>query len=323
MRVLVIGGTQFMGRDTARLLVQRGHDVSLLHRGPDHDLGPAVRNLQSDRADLGRVARFLQHEDFEAVLDFAYDWEHGTTPDQVEAVARACTDSLRRYVFISSVGAYVPGLDLDEDAPLVPDDFPVPYGANKAGSERALFRMHRETGFPVATIRPPFVLGPRQPFYREQFFWDRMRDDRPIILPDGGDRLMQWVFAPDVAAGSVRAIEVEEAAGAAFNIAYDESITQRSFVEALGRAAGIEPRLVDIARERILEEGGQLLGENIYFGDYLDLPPITTDVGRASRILGLEPVPFETALAVTWNWYRDQPRKPVDYSFDDRLLGRQ
>jgi 2'-hydroxyisoflavone reductase len=321
MRTLVIGGTQFMGRETVERLAARGHEVSVLHRRDHNDFGHGVvRNIQADRGDLDAMARILGSERFEAVLDFAYDWEHGTTAAQVEAAARSCGSGLERYVFISSIAAYGEGLDLREDAPLAPDDFPMPYIQHKASSERALFAMHRESGFPVTTFRPPFVHGPRQPFYREQFFWDRMLDGRPIILPDGGDAPMQWVFAPDVAEACVRAIEVPEAVGEAFNVGHVEPTTQRSFVEALGRAAGVEPTLVSVPRATIHSEGGQVMGENLYFGEVLDMQPLTSVVDKAARVLGLQPTPLDEALRVGFAWYREQPRRPVDYTFEDRLL---
>ena len=46
------------------------------------------------------------------------------------------------------------------------------------------------SGLPVVTFRPPFVYGPNSPFYREQFFWDRLRAGRPIIIPGDGHRLV-------------------------------------------------------------------------------------------------------------------------------------
>jgi nucleoside-diphosphate-sugar epimerase len=320
MRILVIGGTQFMGRHAVEKLVDRGHDVTVLHRRDRHDLGAAVRNLQADRGDLDAVERLLGAHNFEAVLDFAYDWAKGTTAAQVEGAARSCTDALERYVFISSIAAYEVGTDLTEDAPLVPDDVPNPYAQHKASAERALFRMHETTHFPVSTFRPPFVHGPRQPFYREQFFWDRMRDERPIILPDGGDTPMQWAYAPDIAAACARSIEIDAAIGEAFNVGHEDAITQRAFVEALARVAGTEPRFVAIPRAAIIEAGGQLVGDNVYFGEYLYLPPITTRIDKARRILGFEPTLFEAALGVTRDWYLTQPRRPIDYSFEDRLL---
>jgi 2'-hydroxyisoflavone reductase len=321
MRILIIGGIEFMGRETVRRLQERGHEVTVLHRRDHHDLGPLIGNLQADRGDLDAIDRLLGREKFEVVFDYAYDWEKGTTAEQVEAAARSASgEHLHRYIFMSSIAAYGTGFDMREDDPLAPDDHPVDYVRHKASTERALFRMSKESGLPVATFRPPFVHGPRQPFYREQFFWDRLLDGRPIILPDGGETLMHWAFVDDVAEACVRAIEVEEAAGEAFNIAHESPISQRGFVEALARTAGVEPRFVAIPRERIHEAGGHPFVGNLYFGEYLDIPPITEVVEKAPRILGVTPTDFEEALREGFAWYSTQPRREVDYSFEDRVM---
>lgn len=321
MRVLIIGGVQFMGREVARRLAARGDEVTVLHRREGHDLGPAVRELLADRADLGTMGRLLREHDFDAVVDTAYDWVNGTPAEQVEASARACGPRLSRYVFVSSIAAYGGGLDLDEDAPLAPDDVPNPYVRHKAMAERALFRMHEEGGFPVVTFRPPFVYGPRQPFYREAFFWDRMRDGRPVLLPDGGEGLMQWVYVDDVAEACVRALDVPGAVGQAFNLAHPP-VSQRGFVEALARAAGVAPDLVSAPRETIFAEGGHAFAGNFYFGEYLDLPPMTEAVGKVTRVLGVSPSDFEEGLRRGREWYLAEPRRPVDYAFEDRVLAR-
>jgi nucleoside-diphosphate-sugar epimerase len=320
LRILVIGGTQFMGREIVERLAQLGHDVAVLHRRDHHDLGPRVRNLQADRADLPRVTALLRAERFDAVFDLAYDLEKGTTVEQVEALARACGDRLQRYVFMSSLAAYGPGFDLREEQPLAPDASPMVYVQHKAGSERALFRMHRETGFPVTTVRPSVVHGPRQPFYREQFFWDRLVDGRQIILPDDGGTPMSWVFASDVAEVCLRALEVPAAAGEAFNIAHVEPTTQRSLIELMARVVGVEPRLVPVPRTAIRAAGGDLFGANLYFGEFLDLPPHIPVVEKVTRILGVTPTPFLEALRHGYAWYRSQPRRPIDYSFEDQVL---
>lgn len=320
MRTLVIGGTLFIGREIVRRLAARGHEVTVLHRRDHHDLGPQIRNVKVDRGDLQGISRALGEGRYEAVFDVAYDWAKGTTAAQVEAAARACGPALQRYVFISSIAAYLPGVNLAETAPLVPDDFPNPYAQHKASSERALFRMHADTGFPVTTFRPPFVHGPRQPFEREQFFWDRLRDGRPIILPDGGGAPMQWVFVGDLAEACVRAIEVPEAAGEAFNVAHLEKLTQRSFVEDLARVAGLASTFAPISRQAIQAAGGQLAGGNLYFGEYLDLPPYVTVIEKAQRILGFAPTSLDRALRESFAWYQQQPRRDVDYSLEDRII---
>ena len=320
MRALVIGGTQFMGRGIVERLLEREHEVAILHRGDRHDLGPAVRNLQADRNDRAAVAARLREEQFEVIFDLAYDWASGTTAADVGAAALNAGDRLHRYVFMSSIAAYGPGLDHRENEELAPDDARDPYSVHKASTERMLFRLHAQSGFPVTTFRPPFVHGPRQPFYREQFFWDRLRDRRPIVLPDGGVSPMQWAFVDDVAEACVRAIEVPEAAGEAFNIGHVERTTQRSFVEALARVANLEPTFVAVPRKQIREAGGQLIGRNLYLGEYLDLPPHTEVVEKAPRLLGVTPTPLEAALAAGYKWYLTQPRRTADYAFEDRVV---
>ena len=115
----------------------------------------------------------------------------------------------------------------------------------------------------------------------------------------------------------MRAIEVDAAAGEAFNIAHHEPLTQRTFVEALARVAGVEPSVVSVPRATIAAAGGQLMGERLYFGEYLDLPPHTERVEKVTRVLGVTPTPFETALAEGHRWYESQPRRPRDYTFED------
>jgi nucleoside-diphosphate-sugar epimerase len=174
----------------------------------------------------------------------------------------------------------------------------------------------------VVTIRPPFVHGPRQPFYREQFFWDRLRAGRPIVLPDGGTAPIQWALASDVADACVRAMEVSAASGEAFNVAHGEKLTQREFVELLARVAGVTPTLVSVPRDVIHAAGGHPFMRNLYFGEFLDVPPHTEIAEKAARILGTSPTPIDRAFAAGYEWYLAQLPRPIDYSFEDRLLAQ-
>lgn len=319
MRILVIGGQRFMGREIVLRLAARGHDVAVMHRHGGHDLGPGIGNLNADRGDAAAMARALDGHAFDAVVDMVYDWQHGTTAAQVEATARLFADRLKRYVFMSSVAAYDVGLGFRESDALAPDDHPNAYFAHKAASERALFRMCADSGFAVTTFRPPFVHGPRQPFDREQFFWDRLLDARPIILPDGEDGPMQWGYSGDIADAVARSLEVPEASGEAFNVGHAAG-TRRGFIETLARVAGITARFVAVPRDAILAAGGHPVVGNLYFGQYLDIPPITTVIEKAPRMLGLRPLSLEDGLRATWAWYSAQPRRARDYSFEDKLL---
>src|SRR5690554_1789918 len=98
MKILVIGGTQFMGRRIVERLLAGGHDVSVLHRSATHDLGPHVRNLKADRADLESVRRLIADQRVDLVFDLAYDFRNGTPAEQVVAAAMSAADGLQRYV---------------------------------------------------------------------------------------------------------------------------------------------------------------------------------------------------------------------------------
>lgn len=322
MRVLVIGGTSFIGRPLVEALVKAGHDVAVLHRKPKHDLGRRVDNLTGDRNDSESLGRALSGRRFDAVFDNVYDWERGTSAAQVEAAVRAVSgDWLNRYIFMSSVAAYGDGLNHKESDPLAPDYHANPYVRHKAGTERLLFRMHSQSGLPVVTFRPPFIYGPGNPFYREQFFWDRLRAGRPVVIPGDGHRLMQFVYVHDLVEAMVRALEEPRAVGEAFNIGDPKPCTQTELVERLAKVAGVEPTLVRTPRDVIAQAGGSAMEEPYYFGEYLDVPPITENMGKVTRMLKVKMTPFEVGLKETYRWYtRNHKPRTSSFEFDDRVL---
>jgi nucleoside-diphosphate-sugar epimerase len=322
MRILILGGTLFIGRRLTRRLADAGHDVTVLHRSLSSNTPSGVSQLIADRNDASSVRRALAGQRFDAVFDNVYDWERGTTGEQVAATAHACaSDALRRYVFMSSVAAYGAGLDHVEDDPLAPPDDPDPYVRNKADSERVLFGMHQRDGFPAVTLRPPFVYGPENPMYREAFFWDRLRDHRPIIVPDDGRRLMQFAYVDDIVTCAERILHEPRAVGKAFNVADAGAITQRQAVEACARAAAREAHIVNVPREAAIAAGGHPMGPKLYFAMYYDLPPITMRIDRARDVLGFEPTDFNLGLARTYEWWsRENPFPRPDYAFEDMLI---
>lgn len=302
-------------------LVKAGHEVSVLHRKPKHDLGKRVVNLEADRNDPESLKAAVSGRTFDVVYDNAYDWERGTTAAQVEAAAKVLHGRLQRYVFMSSVAAYGDGLNHHEGDALAPDDHPDSYVRNKAMTERILFRMHQRNGFPVVTLRPPFIYGPCNPYYREAFFWDRLRAGRHLILPGDGRRLMQFVHVKDVVDVCLKVLESPETVGHAFNVGIARPLTQVEAVEAIAAAAGKEPSFVRIPRERILRAGGHPMGPKLYFGMYFDMPAITMVINKAQRILKFKPIDFAVGLKETYRWYlRAKPYPEPDFTFEDSLI---
>jgi nucleoside-diphosphate-sugar epimerase len=320
-RSLVIGGTLFLGRALVRRLLARGEQVTLMHRGRTNPFEGKTAEIHCDRNDVEGVRKGLEGRRFDVVYDNVYDWERGTTAGQVEAAATAIADGLRRYVFLSSVAVYRPGESLSEDSPLVPAGDPEDYPRNKSNTERMLFRLYAERGLPAVTLRPPYIYGLENPFYREAFFWDRLLEDRPILVPEDGSRQMQFVLADDVARAAIAAADTGAAAGHAYNVCNDQPITQNELVEALAKAAGRTARLVHLPRQRLLEMGGGLFAPPYYFAQYFDMPPITQNNTRACRELGFEPTPFDKGLSQTFEGYIQRSDRPAaDYSWEDRVL---
>jgi nucleoside-diphosphate-sugar epimerase len=319
-RVLVIGGTLLIGRALVDQLLERGDEVVIMHRGNGTPFGSRVGEIQCDRNDKAAVRAALARSRFDVVYDNVYDWQRGTTADQVRAAVVTAADGLRRYVFMSSIAVYGAGGEYDEDAPLVPSDYPNAYSVHKAESERALFELQRRNGIPVSTLRPGFIYGPHNPFDREAFFWDRLLAGRPIVVPDDGLRTMQWVHARDVARAALLAANEDIAVGHAYNLASYPPVTQAEFVHLLAKIADRPANLVHIPREQIQRLGGELFSPPYYFGVYLDIPSITVRADRVRSELGLELTPLEDGLRETYRWYGQQQRPQPDFSWEDRLL---
>jgi nucleoside-diphosphate-sugar epimerase len=134
---------------------------------------------------------------------------------------------------------------------------------------------------------------------------------------------MQFVYVKDLVRALIRAMEVPNAAGEAFNIGDPRPLTQAEVVQALAAAAGKPLQMARIPREAIAHLGGNPMGDPAYFGVYFDMPPITEKMGKAVRVLGVRPTPFEVGLKETWRWYlrhRNGRFPQPDFTFENRLM---
>ena len=105
-------------------------------------------------------------------------------------------------------------------------------------------------------------------------------------------------------------------------IADSKPVTQAEFVEKMARVAGVEPTLVRVPRDVITQAGGNPMDEPYYFGEYLDVPPITENIGKVTRMLKMKLTPFEAGLKETYRWYtRNHKPRTAGFEFDDKALG--
>lgn len=325
VRILVIGGTEFIGRHTVEELLRRGHDVTVFHRGRSpNPFGSRVRELLGDRKRPHDVRAALSGAVFDAVVDLVYVWGPGTGPSEIASVLEAGEKSLERYVFLSSCGVYDPhgSLPATEESPRMPTLGK--YSADKIATEDFLLEAQQEGRVGVSIIRPPHVYGPYNNVPRESWFWDRIVAGRPVIIPNQGEILTHLAAAWDVAWALSEAVENPVAEGEIFNIADARPISQAALVDLLARAASRGVEKVPVPRSRIDDHGGRPSAPPLYFALALDADfDLTVDISKAVRVLGFQPTDPLEGLRRTFDWYMEADRtRTPKFSFDRLLLGR-
>jgi len=215
MRLLVLGGTKFLGRAVAEDALARGHELTLFNRGrTDPDLFPKAERLRGDRkTDLSALA----DRTWDAVIDTS-----GYVPADVRAAAELLLDS-GRYVFVSSVSVYAdfstgPTEEAataelgDMAADELASDYSN-YGPLKALSEAEVERLF---GARALIVRPGLIVGPHDPTGRFTYWARRLERGGEILAPGPPERLAQFIDVRDLAAWILDAVE-QGAAGGTFN----------------------------------------------------------------------------------------------------------
>lgn len=203
MRLLVVGGTRFVGKAVVQAALAEGHEVTLLHRGrTGPDLFPAARHLIADRdGDLAVLA----DGEWDATIDVcAY------LPRQVHALAAALAGRGGHHVLVSTVSVYAdpPGPGADESAPLLPaagqgveQVTNQTYGPLKVACEQAAEQAY---GDRLAVVRPTLVIGPDDYTGRYPWWVRRMARGGEVLAPGPRDQPIQVVDSRDLGAFMLR-----------------------------------------------------------------------------------------------------------------------
>ncbi len=250
MRVLILGGTRFVGRLVARAFVAAGADVTLLHRGVTADLDSRRqirrRRPLAARRPRGPRLRALRRRARHVRVLLGLDAHGGRGADRPCRALRVHLErrglpTVRRAP-LAGVDAARPGADLG----------PLRRGEGRLGAG-ALGGARERPASPSTAFRFPFILGPGNFADRESFVFSRLEAGRPILLPGDGSALNQFVYAADVARALVAALERPERSGGQ---AYNCTHPQRDHEPRLGRALrrtslGVEPWIVPIDEDAL------------------------------------------------------------------------
>lgn len=226
MKVLIIGGSRFVGPILVSQLLNSGHEVTVFNRGQVKNSYPEnVRYIQGDRND-----GFNIKDHFDVVVDMcAYDGA------QTQMALEQLSCDL--FVHFGSVASYKKSevFPLTEESETGYWPFMGDYSKGKVECEQVLAASGRK----YATIRPDYILGANNYVDRENFIYSHIFSDKELVIPGNGQALCQFVFAQDVAA--IIVLIIEKQLTGAFNCSGDEIITLKGLVELMSGLVGKEP----------------------------------------------------------------------------------
>ena len=320
MRILVLGGTRFIGRAIVEQLAGAGHELLIVHRGElePKDM-PPVRHLHTDRP--GLASHREEIADFKP--DAAVDCRALTRVDPEQALAATPKDL--RWIVISSLDVYrafgavnngqeTDPVPVDEDSPVRPERYP--YRGKMPGmhdyDKLDVEEMYLPKGATI--LRLPMVYGEHDYQLREEFILRRVRAGRTRIPFGAGQWLTSRGYVRDIARGVELALSNPAAAGEIFNLCEDRTYSMRMWALMILRAAGSDAELVRVADD-VLPEDLKATGTMSQH--------IATSAKKARALLGWTTSdPWET-LRTTVLWHLDNPPADPDLDFgaDDRALG--
>lgn len=238
MRLLILGGTGFVGRALAEEALAAGHHVTTFNRGRTGRDVPGVEVVRGDRTSRAALSALAAGRHWDAVVDTS-----GYVPVHAGLSAAVLSGHAGTYLFVSSVAAYrrddrLSPLSGDETAPLhdCPPDTGADgaYGARKAGCERAVAAHF--TGR-VHLLRPGAVVGPGEDTGHSAFWLRRFADGGPVLAPGDPRAPLPLVDARDLT-GFALLLAAEERDGGAWNVAAPRGTDLGTWVAAWRAAAG-------------------------------------------------------------------------------------
>ncbi|MDM7832340.1 NAD-dependent epimerase/dehydratase family protein [Cellulomonas edaphi] len=312
MRLLVLGGTRFVGRALVEDALARGWDVTTLNRG-SVAAQDGVRALVADRHDPDAVVEALGASRWDVAVD---------TWSGAPRVATSTADTLRgrvgRYAYVSTISVYAWGTHVDEASPLVegdPDAADGAYDAIKRGSERGVLR-----SFPDALlVRPGLILGPHEDIGRLPWWLTRIARGGDVVAPGRPERPLQYIDARDLAAWALDAL-ADGRDGAYDAVSPSGHTTTAGLLAACLAATGSTANLVWIPEDDVLAAGAEPWTQlPIWVPEHGEWAGFMEGQPRRALSAGLRCRPVEETVADTWEWLRG--RGPVAQRADRPVHG--
>ena len=305
MDLLLIGGTQFVGRALVEKALQRGHNVTLFNRGKTNpDIFPEVERITGDRD--GDLAN-LGDRTWDAVIDTV-----GYFPRVVKESAEYLKGKAKQYAFISTISVYdlekLPPQGTEDSAlatltdPTVEEITGETYGGLKVLCEQAVMDAFPDT---YLIVRPGLIVGPHDPSNRLPYWVGRMDKGGDVLLPDIFDQPVQFVDARDLADFTLD--QIEKGTSDIFHVTGpDTTLHFGEVIDACVKAAGKDVALKKVAPDWLIENGVQPFSEMpLWVPHSLAAPEAFMGVDVSKAIdAGLTFLPLQETIADTLAWIR-------------------
>ena len=308
MRILIVGGTRFIGVYLTKILAERGHEVVLFNRGNKPVPVPGIKQINGDRSDASQLKEKLASENFDAIFD-----NNGRKLSDTKPLAEIFKDKVEHFIYMSSAGVY-----------LKSDLLPHVEGDAVDPNSRHLGKYETETelekqGLPWTSIRPTYIYGPLNYNDLEAWFFDRIIRDRPIPIPGNGMHITQLGHVKDLAMAMAAVLGNSKATGQIYNISGEKYVTFDGLARACAAAAGKSPEDLKLVHYN---------PKDFDFGKRKAFPMrvqhFFADVHKAINELNWQPE-FDLVSGLKDSFENDylasgRDKKDADFSTDDEIL---
>lgn len=297
MRLLIIGGTVFVGRHLVESALARGHEVTLFNRGQHNpDLFPTVEKLRGNRdGELGVLAG----RQWDAVIDTC-----GYVPRLVRDSATALANQVEHYTFISTISVYPDysqaGLDESAAVGVLADSTTEEVTGESYGPLKAICEQAAEAAMPgrVLTIRPGLIVGPNDPTDRFTYWPVRVQRGGELLAPGEPSQQVQFIDVRDLAAWTIQMVE-DKALGIYNATGPDYVLTMQRLLEECNAVAENNASFTWVTEAFLQEQS---------VGAFVEMP-----LWVPAEMAGLEQVNCQKAIAAGLTF------RPLDTTIRDTL----
>ncbi|MCT7963783.1 NAD-dependent epimerase/dehydratase family protein [Laspinema sp. D1] len=306
MRILMMGGTRFIGVYLTKILVEQGHSVVLFNRGNKPAPVEGVEQIHGDRTDESQLKEKLASEQFDAIFD-----NNGRELSDTKPLADLFNGKVKHFVYMSSAGVYLKS----DQMPHREEDAVDPKSRHKGKNDTETYLSQQ--GLPFTSIRPTYIYGPQNYNPLEGWFFDRIVRDRPIPIPGNGFHITQLGHCYDLANAMAAVLGNETAIGQIYNISGDRYVTFDGLARACAEAAGksdvklihYDPKQFDFGKRKAFP---------------MRVQHFFADVSKAMQDLNWKPQ-FDLVSGLKDSFQKDYlangaDKAEIDFSVDDEII---